>query len=164
MCGFDSQMLDGLDMFHRGLAYSIIRRARKVEKMPFCGFDEQMLDGLDKFHRGLADSITSRTVTTFEAAIEQELTEMDEFIEELQKLDDGLNKMKLIGLANYAKSFYEGALQRSRTDHVGIDKAMESEMKDTRSFLYEVDRLYYEDLKGKVPEPIKKLVEYIGGK
>ena len=161
MCGFDKQMLDGLDMFHRGLAYSIIR---KVKKMPFCGFDKQMLDGLDNFHRGLADSIERRTETTFEAAIEEELTEMDEFIGELQKLDSGLNKMKLIGLANYAKSFYEGALQRSRTDNVGIDKALESEMKDTRSFLFEVDRLYYEDLKGKVPEPIKKLVEYIGGK
>lgn len=132
--------------------------------MPLCGFDKQMLDGLDMFHRGLADSIIRKSKEvgiTLEESIHQELDEMNEFIKELQKLPNRVDKQKLIGLANYAQSFYEGSLQRSRKDSIEINEAMDLEIKTTRNFLYEVDRCYEEDLKGKVPDPIKKLVEQI---
>ncbi len=134
--------------------------------MPFCGFDKQMLDGLEMFHQGLADSIIRRSGEeglTVEKAIQTELEEMKVFVKELQRTG---NYAQLTGLAHYAQAYYDGALQRIQ-DGSSTPEAMKIESTTIRGFLFEVDRRYYEDLKGKVPEPIKELVKWIalkGGK
>ncbi|MBU2561508.1 MAG: hypothetical protein KKD17_04365 [Nanoarchaeota archaeon] len=64
LCGFDEQMLDGIEMFYRGLAEAAIRKSTEEVKMPLCGFDEHMLDGLDKVYTGLAKSVTENSETT----------------------------------------------------------------------------------------------------
>gem|GEM_PF-6618928 len=86
---------------------------------------------------------------------------MDEFLRGLQELD-GARVQGLAGLAIYAKAFYKGALQRSKEEGMAIGEAMEQEMKHMREFFFKVDQRYYSELKGRVPEPIKELVGWIG--
>ena len=132
--------------------------------MPMCGFDKPMLDGLDLFYRGLADAVIRRSKEdriSVEKAIDLELEDMNEFIQELTKLTTELDKHKLIGLTNYGKSFYLGALERSKQKGILIEKAMDNEIKETRAFLYSVDDQYYKHLKGKKDSPIKELVQWM---
>jgi len=110
--------------------------------MPLCGFDQQMLEGLKMFHGGLARAVIKRTneeKVSVEEAIKYELGEIDAFINELPNLSDEVNRERLIGIARYARAFYQGALTNG----------FEKEDSGTRDFLYSVDRAYYEGFRGR---------------
>lgn len=132
--------------------------------MPVCGFDKNMLDGLEKFLTGLIDAIERNSKlnnTSKEKTIEEEIKEMEEFVKELQVLRNKLNKEKLIGLVYFARAFYLSSLQRAKEENIDVNEAMKKEIKDTINFFDEVDKIYYERLKGKVSQPLKELVKWI---
>ncbi len=125
--------------------------------MPLCGFDQQMLEGLKMFHDGLASAVTRRTDggASLEEAIKYELGEIDAFIRELPSLNDDVNRERLIGIAKYARAFYQGALTNG----------FEREDSSSRDFLYSVDRAYYERFKGR-KDAMAELITFLnnGGK
>ncbi|MBI2045386.1 hypothetical protein HYT23_04980 [Candidatus Pacearchaeota archaeon] len=120
--------------------------------MPVCGFDQQMLEGLRMFHNGLARAITRRTNegTSFERAIHYELEEIDAFVNELPNLSDEINRERLIGIARYARAFYQGALING----------FEKEDSVSRDFLYSVDRAFYDRFKGR-KESMPDLIKFL---
>ncbi len=133
--------------------------------MPMCGFSKSMLDGLGVYHQGLAEAVikkSKKSNITVEEAIMWELKEMDTFLKELVVLGNEINKQKLMGIANYSRAFYIGALKKSKEKGIDIEEAMKSENEITKGFLFEIDNYYYEHLEGKKENPMKKLVSWIG--
>ena len=133
--------------------------------MPMCGFSKSMLDGLGVYHQGLAEAVirkSKETNITVEEAIMWELKEMDTFLKELIVLGNEINKQKLIGIANYSRAFYLGALKKSKEKGLTIKEAMNKENEMTQSFLFEIDNYYYEHLEGKKKNPMKELISWIG--
>jgi len=131
--------------------------------MPLCGFDKQMLDGLSAFYNGLAEAVRRKSIRqniTIVQAIEIELREMDEFIAELPNLNDDLFKQKLIGITHYAQSFYHEVLKRHNETKEDINKIMETIIKETRSFLYMIDKMYEERFR-KMDSSMKELISWI---
>lgn len=135
--------------------------------MPMCGFDKQMLDGLGMFYKGLAEAVLRKSKEsniTVEEAISIELKDMNDFLKELVILSNELNKHKLIGITNYAKAFYLGALKQSKEEGILIKEAMDNQIKETRNFLFEVDKHFYDHLEGKKEKPMTELVKWIEGR
>ncbi len=133
--------------------------------MPMCGFSKSMLDGLGVYHQGLAEAVIKKSKEsniTVEEAIIWELKEMDAFLKELVVLGNEINKQKLMGIANYSKAFYLGALKKSKEKNIAIEEAMKSENEMTKSFLFEIDTYYYKYLEGKKENPMKELINWIG--
>ena len=132
--------------------------------MPMCGFDKQMLSGLRMFLKGLVEAIDRNSKEkgiNLEQALREELEEMEEFVKELRILGNKENKEKLVGLLYFGRAFYLSALHRSRENKIGLRKAMNKEIEGTINFLDEVDKIYYEKLKGKVSNPLRELVKRI---
>lgn len=135
--------------------------------MPLCGFDEQMLEGLSNFYKGLAEAVRRKSQERkipIEAAIILELKDMDDFLKNLVLLGNPLNKDKLLGITQYAKTFYLGALQQSKEKQIPIETAMENQIKETKQFLAAIDTHYYEHLEGKKEQPMTELVQWINGR
>lgn len=133
--------------------------------MPMCGFSKSMLEGLGVYHQGLADAVikkSKKSNITIEEAIMWELKEMSTFLKELVILGNEVNKQKLMGIANYSKAFYLGALKKSKEKNIAIEEAMKDENEATKSFLFEIDNYYYEHLEGKKENPMKELISWIG--
>lgn len=132
-------------------------------KMPLCGFDKQMLDGLSMFYEGLAEAVIRKSKAneiTMVQAIETEIKEMNEFVDELSGLHDVLARQKLIGITNYAQSFYQEILKRNEHSKRDIRQIMEEIIKETRNFLFMVDKMYEEHFRQK-SSPMKELVSWI---
>jgi hypothetical protein len=131
--------------------------------MPLCGFDEQMLDGLGMFYNGLLDAVVRKSKKkdiSIEEAIVLELKDIDGFLKELVILNNEIDKQKLIGITNYAKSFYLGSLNLAKTKGIDILEAMKKEIEKTRDFLFEIDKYFYSYLENK-EDSMKKLVHWI---
>jgi len=131
--------------------------------MPLCGFDKLMLDGLSAFYNGLAKAVRRKSVRqniTIAQAIEIELREMNEFIAELPNLTDDLSKQKLTGITHYAQSFYREVLKKHNETKEEVNKIMETIIKETRNFLYMVDKMYEERFR-KMDSSMKELVSWI---
>lgn len=132
--------------------------------MPMCGFDKQMLDGLDEFNKGLIEAvlrISRREKVTVEEAIEFELQEMNIFLKELVIFGNDASKQQLIGIATYSIGFYKGSIELAKNKGIKIEEAMNIEIKKTRDFLCDIDKHYYEHLKGKTAHPMKELVSWM---
>ena len=74
-CGFNKDMLKGLELFHKGLVdnkiidkfndkrYKCLKREKLFKnwlKMALCGFNKEMLKGLKEFHVGLIKQKTPK--------------------------------------------------------------------------------------------------------
>lgn len=123
--------------------------------MPLCGIDDQMLDGLSMFKKGLMEAVIRKSEEyegklkfSITHAINEELQEMDEFLEALPGISDECRRQKLEGIIRYAQAFYQSALKRYKEEGGTMQETMETEIKETRTFLYEVDKAYEEQFKG----------------
>jgi hypothetical protein len=128
-----------------------------------CGFDKQMLDGLEMFYNGLIEAVIRRSKEkkiSIEDAILLELRDMNLFLKELVILDNEIDKQKLIGITNYARSFYLGSLKEAKEKGIEIIEVMKNEIRKTRSFLFEIDKYFYEYL-GNKSNAMKRLVYWI---
>lgn len=114
--------------------------------------------------KGLAEAIDRNSKEkgiNSEQALREELEEMEEFVKELRILGNKENKEKLVGIVYFGRAFYLSALHRSQENKIELRKAMNQEIEETINFLDKVDKIYYEELKGKVSNPLKELVKRI---
>lgn len=135
LCGFNSEMIDGLRRFGGGL--------HEEGKMTFCGFNDDMKKGLNQFGTGLGGQALKRASdddVTLRASFDSELSEMRQMLEGLQP--DTPKKEALLGCLHLARALYRAGQ--------GLDEPMEAyarNLEETIAFFVELDRLYYDELR-----------------
>ena len=86
---------------------------------------------------------------------------MNIFLKELVIFGNDASKQQLIGIATYSIGFYKGSIELAKNKGIKIEEAMNIEIKKTRDFLCDIDKHYYEHLKGKTAHPMKELVSWM---
>ena len=130
--------------------------------MPMCGFDKKMLEGLAAFQEGLVEhglyQRSRETGQTYEERINEELSDMDRFSVEMDRISDPEMRDITKGLSTFARAFYKLARRK------GLDNYKET-IQAVNDFFVEMDRVYYgekqgEGLQGK-PNDMRDLVEHL---
>jgi hypothetical protein len=130
---------------------------RRNTKMPLCGFNKKMLDGLVSFHEGLVehgivDRSRKKNVSTDEI-LKRELLDMENFLSEIDLIENPIKRELIRNLTTYASKFYE-LVQQEGVENTG-------EIVGGLTKLYrEMDRKYYSELEGK-PDAMRKLANYL---
>lgn len=125
--------------------------------MPLCGFNQKMLEGLIAFHEGLIEhGLVERSGIKgqpIEGILEKEITDMERFLKETDKIADPEIREITEALTKYAKAFYNLVKREGVSNHKQIIKSLNN--------LYaKMDNKFYSELEGK-PEDMKQLAEYI---
>ena len=129
--------------------------------MPLCGFNKKMISGLRQFGEGLYDQAEKRSVeddVTLRKSFDNELTEMDIFLEILEK-KDAARFQALIGITYLAQALYRNGQGKNEPK-----KKFLREFEKLLNFLIEMDDKYYKDFRpGTDPKiALQKLGEWIG--
>ena len=130
--------------------------------MPLCGFSQKMLEGLASFQEGLVDhglfERSKETGQTYEERLNEELSDMDRFSPEMQRISDPEMRDITVGLSTFARAFYKLARRK------GLDNYKET-ARAVNDFFVEMDRVYYGERQGEglqgQPNDMRKLAEYM---
>ena len=127
--------------------------------MPLCGFNQKMLEGLVAFQEGLVEhglyGRTRETDQTYEQRLEEELSDMDRFSNEIHRINDPEMRDIVIGLSTFARAFYKLVRRKGLDDYKHTTQIV-------NDYFVEMDRKFYGELQGK-PEDMKRLVEHLNG-
>ena len=122
-----------------------------------CGFNAKMLEGLAVFQEGLVEhglhersKITGQTV---EERLQEELSDMGRFSQEVHGITDPELRDLTIGLSTFAKAFYRFAQRKGLENYKETAEAV-------NAFFVEMDRKYYGELQGQ-PEDMRKLAAHL---
>ncbi len=125
--------------------------------MPFCGFNQKMLEGLIAFHEGLVEhGIIERSRLRGQSVnqtIERELSDMERFLGETERIADPEVRKTVETLTKYAHAFY--SLIRKK----GF-KNYKQTIQGLNRLYVEMDDKFYKDLEGK-PNDMVQLVEHL---
>ena len=113
--------------------------------MPMCGFNEKMLEGLTAFQEGLVEhglyERSKETDQTYDQRLNEELSDMDRFSEEMERINDSEMRDITKGLSTFARAFYRLARRK------GLDNYRET-VQAVNDFFVEMDRVYYGEKRG----------------
>ena len=125
--------------------------------MPMCGFNQKMLEGLAAFQEGLVEhglyERSRETGQTYEQRLEEELSDMDRFSQEIHGIRDPEVRDIVIGLSTFTRAFYKLARRK------GLDNYKET-VKAVKGFFVEMDRKYYGELQDQ-PDDMRRLTEHL---
>ena len=130
--------------------------------MPMCGFNKKMLEGLLAFQEGLVEhglyERSKATSQTYEERLNEELSDMNRFSREMNRITDPEMRDITNGLSTFARAFYKLARKK------GLDNYRET-ASSVNAFFVEMDRVYYgerrgEGLQGK-PNAMRDLADHL---
>lgn len=132
--------------------------------MPLCGFNQKMREGLRALQEGLVEhglyERLRESGQTVDERLDEELSDMDRFSMETNRIQDPELKELIEGLSTFAKAFYRLARRK------GLDNYRETALA-VDAFFVEMDRVYYgkrrgEGLQGKQND-MRDLVDHLNG-
>lgn len=125
--------------------------------MPMCGFNQKMLEGLAAFQEGLVEhglyERSRETGQTYEQRLEEELSDMDRFSVEMDRINDPEMRDITRGLSTFARAFYKLARRK------GLDNYQQT-AQAVNDYFVEMDRKFYGELQGKQND-MRQLVEHL---
>ncbi len=130
--------------------------------MPMCGFNEKMLKSLRDFQEGLVEhglyERSKETGQTYEERLNKELSDLDRFSGEMDRISDPEMRDITLGLSTFARAFYRLARRN------GLDN-YEKTAQAVSDFFVEMDRAYYGERKGKglqgKPNDMRDLADHL---
>lgn len=122
-----------------------------------CGFNQKMLEGLTAFQEGLVEhglyERSRETGQTYEQRLEEELSDIDRFFNEMHNINDTEMRDIAIGLSTFARAFYK------LTRRKGLDNYRQT-VQAVNDYFVEMDRKFYKELQGKQNDMVR-LVEHL---
>lgn len=127
--------------------------------MPLCGFNQKMLEGLTAFHEGLVEhGIVERSKVkgqSINQTIERELSDMERFLGETERIADSEVRGTVEALTKYAHAFYS-LIRRNGFQNY------EQTIQTLNRLYVEMDNKFYKELEGK-PNDMIQLAEHLNG-
>ena len=125
--------------------------------MPLCGFNQKMLEGLAAIQEGLVGhglhERSKETGQTYEQRLEEELSDMDRFSQEVHGIRDTEMRGIVVGLSTFAQAFYKLARRKGLDDYKKTIGAV-------NDYFVEMDRKFYGELQGQ-SDDMRRLTEHL---
>ena len=125
--------------------------------MPLCGFNQKMLEGLIAFHEGLVEhGLVDRSTKknqSVEQTLQNELRDMDRFLEETHRIDNPQMKELVEALTAYSRAFYQLIGKQGHDNYKQVIQGL-------NGFYRNMDGKFYSELEGQ-KDDMGQLVEYL---